>query len=67
MAGVKRGRPAWEDIEDVDQLHELLSKMDAQHTKLKKEVKELKAVIKAQVADRWSSRHRESVKSSSQS
>ena len=53
MAGVKRGRPEWEDIEDVEQLHELLFKKDAQNLKLKKEVKELKAVIKAQVADRW--------------
>ena len=46
-AGTKRGRSAWEDLEDVTELKQHLSKQQDQIEKLRKEKAELTKAVKA--------------------
>ena len=48
MAGVKRGRNDWDDIEDTEELKEILDRQHDQITKLKKENSELRSALRSQ-------------------
>lgn len=48
MAGMKRGRNDWDDVEDAEELKQFLGSQRDQIVKLKKEVSELKAALKGQ-------------------
>ena len=48
MAGMKRARTDWEDVDNAEELKEILDRQRNQILKLKREVSELKAVLKSQ-------------------